>query len=102
MRQHLPLAATAVQIQERIEHLAHIEFPRSAPLVVAGRWNHGLHDCPLGPREIRGIRLPLVVLLRHSCALLFLLHLAPLLPYSLSKSVSGEPLRASREQWKVP
>src|SRR5713101_6824576 len=77
MRQHLPLAATTVQIQERIEYLAHIELPGPPSPIVAGRWHQGLHDCPLGIREIRGICLPLSVLLRHPYAPLCLLRLAP-------------------------
>src|SRR5882724_12315055 len=77
MRQHLPLAATTVQIQERIEYLAHIELPGPASPIVAGRWHQGLHDGPLGIREIRGICLPLSVLLRPPYAPLCLLRLAP-------------------------
>src|SRR5712664_4154592 len=77
MRQHLPLAATTVQIQERIEYLTHIELPGPASPIVAGRWHQGFHDCPLGIREIRGICLPLSVLLRHPYAPLCLLRLAP-------------------------
>src|SRR5712691_7484169 len=77
MRQHLPLAATTVQIQERIEYLVHIEFPGPASPTGARRWNQGLYDCPLGIRKIRRIRPPLFVLLRHPCALLCPLSLAP-------------------------
>src|SRR5216684_8601376 len=77
MRQHLPLAATAVQIQERVEYLPHVEFPGAATPVAAGRWNQGLHDRPLGVREIRWIRLSFFLLPWHPCALLCLLRLTP-------------------------
>src|SRR6185503_3250065 len=42
MRQHLPLAATPVQIQERIEYLTHIDLSGPASPTVAGHWNQGL------------------------------------------------------------
>src|SRR5262245_56750843 len=37
LRQHLPLAATTVQIQERIEYLTHLEVPGPTSPSVAGR-----------------------------------------------------------------
>src|SRR5216684_6121578 len=77
MRQHVPLAATAVQIQERVEYLTHVDFPGPAPLVAAGSWNQRLHDRPLCIREIRWIRLPLFLFPQHPRALLFLLRFAP-------------------------
>src|SRR6185369_14902624 len=39
MRQHLPLATTTVQIPERSEDLAHIEFLGPTSPIVARRWN---------------------------------------------------------------
>src|ERR1700746_2739142 len=41
MRQHLPLAATPIQIQERIEDLSHIKLPGPTSLTGAGRWKQG-------------------------------------------------------------
>lgn len=69
MGQHLPLAAAAVQIQERIEHLAHIEFPRTASPIIARSRNQGREDRPLRIREIRRIGLPLSVFSFHPCLL---------------------------------
>src|SRR5712692_10401719 len=37
LRQHVPLAATAVQIQERVEYLSHVDFPGPASASAARR-----------------------------------------------------------------
>src|SRR5262249_19070766 len=93
MREHLPLAATAVQIQERVESLPHVEFPGATTPVAAGRRNQGLHDRPLFVREIRRVRLPGWLLPRHAGALPYSPPVcATLLRSLLSIPVSGEPL----------
>src|SRR5712692_9094890 len=108
MRQHLPLAATAVQIQERVEYLPHVEFPGAATPVAAGRWNQGLHDRPLGVREIRWIRLSFFLLPWHPCALLCLLRLTPPFYHIFCQNQFPESLlvwisvRASKSSSHVP
>src|SRR6185436_14974022 len=69
MGQHFPLAPAPVQIQERVEHLSHLEFPGASAFGGTGRWHQGRKNYPLGIRQIPRIRFALFVLLRHSYSL---------------------------------
>ena len=45
MGQHVPLAASRVEVEKRIEHLAYVHFPRTPAAL--GRRNQWLDDRPL-------------------------------------------------------
>src|SRR5215468_1536620 len=72
VRQHLPLAATAVQVEQRIQDVPHVDLPRAPSSWAAlGRWDQRFHDCPLLIRQIRWILLPSLTFLYHRCVLLY-------------------------------
>ena len=58
VRQHIPLATAAVEIQDRVDDLAHAHFSgASTPLRTRG-WNQRLQDRPLLIGKVRGVRIP--------------------------------------------
>src|SRR5882724_9222979 len=58
--QPVPLAPTAVQIEQRVNDLSHVHFARvPSPVGLRGR-NQRSQDSPLLVRQIRGIRLPIL------------------------------------------
>src|SRR6266436_3180677 len=72
MRQHIPLAATAVQGEQRIQDFPHVDLPRApSSWALLGRGDHRSHDGPLLVRQIRGIFSPWLIFLYHVCALLY-------------------------------
>jgi len=71
VREHIPLTTAPIQIQDRIHHFAHVHFAWASPALGLGRWNHRFQNRPLFVRQIRGIRLPCLLFLRHVCALLY-------------------------------
>jgi len=71
VRQHIPLAAAAVQVEQRIEDFAHVHLTRApASCVLLGGWDHRSQYRPLLVRQIRGIFPPRLAFLYHMCALL--------------------------------
>src|SRR3989442_8451083 len=71
MRQQIPLAATAVQVEQRMQDFPHVDLPRTpSSWVLFGGWDHRSHDGPLLVRQIRGIALPRMTILYHMHALL--------------------------------
>jgi hypothetical protein len=71
MRQHLPLAATAVQGAQRIQDFPHVDLPRAPSSgVLFGGWDHRSHEGPWLVCQIRGIFSPQLIFLYHACALL--------------------------------
>src|SRR6266446_8802016 len=71
MRQQIPLAATAVQGEQRLQDFPHVDLPRTpSSWVLFGGWDHRSHDGPLLVRQIRGIGLPRMTILYHMRTLL--------------------------------
>src|SRR3989441_7201103 len=71
MRQHVPLAAAPVQIENRVEDFPHVDLTRApSTWTLRGRRNQRFHDCPLLVCKIRGILLSRLVFLQHARALL--------------------------------
>src|SRR5262245_44261570 len=55
VRQHIPLAATAVQVEQGIEDFPHVYLPRaSSAWARLGRWDQWFHNGPLLVCQIRG------------------------------------------------
>src|SRR5712692_7516610 len=53
MRQHIPLAATSVEVEQGIQDFPHVDLPRApSSWVLFGGWDHRSHDCPLLVRQI--------------------------------------------------
>src|SRR5262245_19580415 len=72
VRQHIPLAATAVQVEQRIQDFPHVDLPRAPSSWAAlGRWEQRCHDCPLLIRQIGWVLLSYLTFLYHRCALLY-------------------------------
>src|SRR6202041_2089560 len=55
MRQHVPLAAGAVLIEQSVQDFAHLDLPR--PPARFGRWNQGSQEIPLGVGQVGRVRL---------------------------------------------
>src|SRR5437870_9835915 len=53
MRQHIPLAATSVQVEQCIQDFPQVYLPRAPSLcVLLGGWDHRFHNRPLLVRQI--------------------------------------------------
>src|SRR5215831_4197362 len=71
VRQHIPLVATAVQIEQGIEDFPHVYLPRtSSAWARLGGWDQWCHNGPLRVCQIRRVSLSGMMLLKHNCALL--------------------------------
>src|SRR5919198_307419 len=71
VRQHIPLAATAVQVEQRIQDFPHVDLPRApSSWVLLGGWDQWFHNRPWLIRQIRWILLPYLTSLYHMRALL--------------------------------
>src|SRR5262245_43506592 len=64
VRQHVPLATRPVEVQDRVDDLAHVDAA-CAPAMLGWR-NQRFQDRPLFVREVRRIRLPWLG--RHGCS----------------------------------
>src|SRR5712691_4343079 len=72
VRQHIPLAATAIQVEQCIQDFPHVDLPRApSSWALLGGGDHRSHDGPLLVRQIRGIFSPRLIFLYHVCALLY-------------------------------
>jgi hypothetical protein len=71
VRQHIPLAATSVHLENRVEDLPHVHLARATPAcALLGGRDHRSHDRPLLVRHSRGIPLPRLAVFPHVRALL--------------------------------
>src|SRR4029434_4822132 len=70
--QHIPLAATTVQVKQRIQDFPHVDLPRAPSSGgLFGGWDQRSHDSPLRVRQLRGIFSPRLIFVYHVCALLY-------------------------------
>src|SRR5262245_27451250 len=71
MGQHIPLAATPVEIEQCIEYLPHVHRTRApSPVALLGGWNQRCQYRPLLVRQIRRVFLSMQYSVNHSRALL--------------------------------
>jgi hypothetical protein len=71
VRQHIPLAAAAIQVQQGIEDFTPLYLPWAPSSgTQLGRGEQRFHDGPLLVRQLRGVCLARTVLLKQKCALL--------------------------------
>ena len=102
VRQHVPLASTPVQREQRVEHLPHLYLARATSAwVLLGRWNHCAHKGPLLVRQIRGISLPQTTFLVHIRTLLDegICANYPINPCVVPIHISGQPLNKEAEKF---
>jgi hypothetical protein len=53
VREHIPLTATAIQGENRVEYCSHVHLARApSSLALLGGWDHRCHDGPLLVRQI--------------------------------------------------
>jgi len=65
VRQHVPLAARAIEVQQSVHHFPHVGGSRTPAVNRPGSGNQRLQDGPLFVSQIRGIGLPRVRGGRH-------------------------------------
>jgi hypothetical protein len=71
VRKHLPLTPAPIQRQDRMHDFAQVHLTRASPVWGVGLGNQRCQNCPLGVRQIRGIRLAGRLFRRPVCALLY-------------------------------